>query len=517
MCFSATARSTTAALTAGVTGQDAVVAFLSRPESYGLATGPIEHHSTHGAHVFLAGTHAYKLKRAVKLPYFDYSTVELRREMCEREFAINHAISPELYSGICPIVREGCDLRFGSPGDSNIVDWVVVMRRFDQADLLEQKRANGTLGKDVVLRLADAIAEFHRKAEIAPDHGGARGLRAVADENAEILTRQVSAPFRRDDVERYVASVDRQFRDVRALLGRRKREGRVRRCHGDLHLNNVCVIGGKPVLFDALEFSESFSSIDVLYDLAFMLMDIDRHGLRAEANALLNRYLEHTNDYTGLAALPLFMSCRAALRAHISALRKETLAEADKLLTSALQYLQPRPRMLLAIGGYSGSGKTTLANALAPTLGMAPGAIVLRTDVIRKHLMGVEETTRLDEKGYRPAVSKNVYEILSSNCAKSVSAGYVAIADGVFGTNEERSAIEAVARMHHVPFVGVWLTAPADVLKRRVEGRRGDASDATAEIIERQIETIVPPANWHAIGAGSSLHDVRVKLGALDC
>jgi predicted kinase len=263
------------------------------------------------------------------------------------------------------------------------------------------------------------------------------------------------------------------------------------------------MIGGKPVLFDALEFSESFSSIDVLYDLAFMLMDIDRHGLRAEANAVLNRYLEHTGDYAGLAALPLFMSCRAALRAHISALRKKTAAEADELLKVASQYLQPNPCMLLAIGGFSGSGKTTLANALAPALGTAPGAIVLRTDVIRKRLMGVEETARLGEEGYRPAVSRNVYEILASRCGTSVAAGYVAIADGVFGTDEERAAIEAVARRCNVPFLGVWLQAPADVLKRRVETRHGDASDATAEVIERQLETIVPPENWHIMPVGS--------------
>ena len=485
------------------TDQSAVIAFLSRPESYGLPAEPIEHHSTHGAHVFLAGTRAYKLKRAIKLPYFDYSTAELRREMCERELAINRAISPELYIGICPIALEGSDLRFGSSEDRNIVDWVVVMRRFDQADLLEQKRANGTLGRDIVLHLADAIAEFHRKAQITRDFGGARGLHGVAEENAKILTQQAGAPFQRDEVERYVGLVDRQFRGVRALLGRRRREGLVRRCHGDLHLNNVCMIGGKPILFDALEFSESFSNIDVLYDLAFMLMDIDRHGLRADANALLNRYLEHTGDYAGLAALPVFMSCRAALRAHISALRKETAMEADKLLKAATEYLQPRPCMLLAIGGYSGGGKTTLANALAPALGPAPGAIVLRTDVIRKRLMGVEETVRLGEEGYGPAVSRNVYEILASRCGASVAAGYVAIADGVFGSDEERSAIEAVARRCNVPFLGVWLQAPADVLKRRVETRNGDASDATAEVIERQLKTIVPPENWHIMSVGS--------------
>ena len=200
------------------------------------------------------------------------------------------------------------------------------------------------------------------------------------------------------------------------LLDRRRAEGKVRRCHGDLHLRNVCLFEGKPTLFDCLEFSDELACVDILYDLAFLLMDLEHRGLADFANLVLNRYLDLTGEDDGLAAMPLFLSLRAAIRAHVTAtvidragrseVRPEMAADARGYLDLAAQFLRPRSCRLVAIGGLSGSGKSTLAAALAPSL----GARVLRSDVIRKHLFGVAPETRLPASAYTSEVSRRVYE-----------------------------------------------------------------------------------------------------------
>jgi predicted kinase len=307
---------------------------------------------------------------------------------------------------------------------------------------------------------------------------------------------------------------------LQPLLDARRDDGHVRRCHGDLHLNNICLMEGRPVLFDAIEFRDDFACIDVLYDLALLLMDLDRHGLDAEANALFNRYLERSGDYQGLAALPLFMSCRAAMRAHVAVTAARTdkigaaterLAEAVQMLALANGYLaQPEPK-LLAIGGVSGTGKSTLATGLAPLLGCAPGAIVLRTDVIRKELLGVDELVPLPEQAYSTDVTQKVYALLAERAGAVLRSGYSAIADAVFGTSGERGAIEAVACLSSAPFQGIWLDAPAADLERRVAARRNDASDATVAVVQTQLRTIRKPANWMMLFAQGSAADILAR------
>lgn len=487
-----------------------VIAFLSRLETYGLTDGCVERIETHGAIVFLAGDRAYKLKRAVEYPYMDYSTPGKRRAMCEKELLVNKRTAPEIYLEVRAIARgKDGNLVFAAPDAPGTRDFVVVMRRFAQDALFGQLCEAGKLTPELMRALGDTLAAFHGNAEIEMDYGGAKGMGAVVKENNEILHTLAGDPFPAARVEEYRRRSEAALARIAALLDRRRDEGRVRRCHGDLHLDNAVLIEGRPVLFDAIEFEDSFASIDVFYDLAFLLMDLDLHEARGLANALFNRYLERTGDYGGLEALPLFLASRAAIRAHVSVARGKAThraqsGEAGAYLDLALAYLDaPSPR-LVAIGGLSGTGKTTLARALAPAIGPAPGAVILRSDVTRKRLMGVEDTVRLSDSAYTPEVNAKVFSGMARTASQILAAGHAVVMDAVYGLEEERAEIAGVAARARVPFDGLWLETDAEILSRRIVGRERDASDATLAVLKKQLAGIAPPANWTGIDASGT-------------
>lgn len=505
--------------------QQPVIDALSRPATYGLPDGAtVERAETHGAIVFLAGERAYKLKRAVKYPYLDYSTPELRRRACLAELEVNRRAAPEIYLGVAAVVGEAgrlrlipCESEGGEPAGA--LDWVLVMRRFAESDVLERRRIAGRLSPETMRALAETIAEFHAVAEPRPGFGGATGMSAIVEENVTIIEGMAGRVFDRARVDALARLSWAEMEKVGPLLDRRRAGGFVRRCHGDLHLNNICLIDGRPRLFDAIEFSEEFASIDVVYDLAFLLMDLDCHGLRPFANVVLNRYLERTEDYDGLAALPLFLSCRAAIRAHVAVTRAEAMhaaapgEEVRALLDRAIAYLEPAEARALAIGGVSGTGKTTVARAIAPFLGPSPGAVILRSDVTRKRLLGVDETTRLPETAYTPEVSARVFAALATSAARVVAAGHGVILDAVYGEEFERTDLEQAMRRAGVRFDGIWLEAPADVLAARIGARRGDASDATVAVLRQQLQRIPKPADWTAVDASGPVEEIAAEIG----
>jgi len=385
--------------------QQAVIAFLGEPSSYGPAIGRVDIIETHISLVFLAGDRAYKLKRAVKYPYLDFSTSEHRRLACEAELALNRRTAPALYLEVRAVTRmpDG-KIGFGPAGQA--IDWVVVMRRFEQSSLFDALAQTGKLSAPLMYELAGHIANFHAMAERRYDLGGAAALAAIAETNHRCLTEAQHAGFARERIEEIRHNSLQRLEAVGGLLDQRRAEGKVRRCHGDLHLRNICLLDGKSTLFDCLEFSDALASIDVLYDLAFLLMDLEHRGLTEFANVVFNRYLDLTNEDDGLPALPLFLSLRAAIRAHVTATamdratqvekKRQMACEACSYLELAARLLRPRPSRLIAIGGLSGSGKSTLAAALAPAI----GARVLRSDVIRKRLFGVAPETPLPASAY---------------------------------------------------------------------------------------------------------------------
>jgi aminoglycoside phosphotransferase family enzyme/predicted kinase len=497
--------------TSGDSGQQQVIDFLSSPATYGLAGDrAVERIETHGAYVFLAGDHAYKLKRAIKFPYMDFSTPDRRRAVCERELQVNRRTAPGIYLEVRAIVKDGALLRFANSGvaPKDAIDWVVVLRRFDQDNLFERLCQRGKLTQAMMRDLADVIADFHRTAEPTPRYGGAAGIKRVLEGDLGEF-QSLDQVFDTAKVERLtqlsVASLER----LAPLLERRREGGLVRHGHGDLHLNNICLFEGKPTLFDALEFDEALASIDVFYDLAFLLMDLDRQHRRGLANAVLNRYLEQRLDFEGLQTLPLFLGTRAAIRAHVTArqagaldpLTKQKLMEARALLDRAIAYLEPPGPRMIVIGGLSGSGKTTTARVLAALVGPAPGAVIIRSDVVRKQLMGVHETDRLPQSAYTPEMSEKVFSSVAERAATVLSTGHAVITDAVYGETEQRDQIRSVARRAGVPLDAVWLEAPAPVLKMRIASREGDASDATVEVMMDQRARIARPAGWLAVDA----------------
>lgn len=488
--------------------QQEVAAFLEDPRTHGGAA--VQRIDTHAAMVFLAGERAYKMKRAVRYPYLDFSTVEKRRAACQAELTLNRRTAPSLYLDVTPVVRRA-DGALGIGGDGAVVDWLVVMRRFATEGLFDRMAERGLLTVETMRDLADAIAAFHKEAEPRRDGGGPEAMRAVVDGNlAELRERpDLFAPER---VERLAARSAEALSRMGPLMEQRRRAGFVRHCHGDLHLRNIVLLDDKPTLFDGIEFDESFAVIDVGYDLAFLLMDLEHRGLRELGNAVLNRYLEVAGDLGGLALLPLFLSVRAAVRAKIAATiaalpeNREAAEglerEAAAYLDHALRVLEPPPARLVAVGGLSGTGKSRLARAVAPGLGPVPGAVVLRSDVLRKRMFGVGEAERLPQEAYGPGVTERVYAELAERARAVLAAGQAVIADAVYARPNERAVIEQIAHDAGVRFDGVWLDAPLAVRIARVTRRRGDASDATEEVARRQESYELGPMTWVRVDAG---------------
>ncbi len=485
--------------------QGGAIAFLAK--SISAATlAPIGSIETHISWIFLAGDRAFKMKRAVKLPYVDFSTPELRLAACRKEVDLNSATAPGLYLGVKRITREAEGV-FAFDGDGELVDAVIEMKRFDQALLLDRMAEAGALTPDLMTQTARMIAHFHAQAPSVHAGRGAANLAAVLDINkAGFATSRV---FGEKEVENLDAAFRGALKRHADVLDQREAAGKVRRCHGDLHLRNICLLDGQPCLFDCIEFNDQIATVDVLYDLAFLLMDLWHRDFLELANLVANRYLDETDNEDGFVLLPFLMAIRAAVRAHVTGTQVEesrdpsgTLrTEARAYFDLATELLEERPPHLIAIGGLSGSGKTTVAEALAPHIGAAPGARIVESDRIRKALHGVPPETRLPDKAYRQEVSERVYRETAWRADLILAEGGSVVADAVFDRPPDRLRIEKVAAERRVPFLGVWLDVSPEVMWRRVEQRRAGPSDATVDILSRQLERDAGAITWHRLDA----------------
>lgn len=499
-----------------VEDQSVAIAFLSAPSTHG--GHPVEVVETHGAYVFIAGERAIKMKRAVWFPYMDFSTVEKRRAACEAELRLNRRTAPEIYRAVLPVtLGPGGGLSLG--GEGAALDWTVAMRRFDQDTLFDRLAQRGGLDAGLVESLADEIAAFHDRTERRADVDFRASMQAIVDGNADSLQSWIGKPFRQEDIERIGRRCAEMLRAAGGALAARAAAGFVRRCHGDLHLRNICLVDGRPTLFDCIEFDERLAVIDVMYDLAFLLMDLEHRGLRRQANVAINRYLARTADYGGLAGLRLYLCVRAVIRAHVSAAaaaahKKAAQAARDRAdaagyMDLAIRLSEPDRPCLVAVAGLSGSGKTTLAHALAPGIGGAPGAIVIRSDVLRKQLFGVDLFHRLPQEAYTREQSRRVYDRVEALAGAALAAGCSVIADGVFRNEDERSAIRRVAEAAGAPFAGLWLDVGAATQEARLAGRLRDASDATVEVGRAQRRGARTVADWPVLDANGGPAPLR--------
>lgn len=322
-----------------MTGQDAVIEFLSNAANYG-GHDSVTRVDTHCSIVFLTGDRAYKLKRAIRYSSLDYTTRELRQAACEAELVLNRRTAPNLYLAVRSINRDPSGtLAFDGIGLA--LDHVVVMRRFAQTDLFDHMLLSGRLTPELMRALGAAVAHLHLQAEITPHHGGSDAIRRVIVNNERELAK-VAAELDGASVG-LLSSRSRVVVDQLApLLDQRRVAGKVRRCHGDLRLANVCLHEGKPTLFDCIEFSDEISCIDVLYDLAFLLMDLRLHNRPDLADVVLESYLQIMPDTDGLRALPLFLALRAATRSYAlagGARRRTDPEEVARLMAFARRHI----------------------------------------------------------------------------------------------------------------------------------------------------------------------------------
>jgi aminoglycoside phosphotransferase family enzyme/predicted kinase len=504
--------------------QAEVFAFLADPATHGfiLADEEVKRIDTHAASVFLAGNAAYKVKRRVRFPFLDFSTLEKRKAACEAELAVNRPFAPALYRRVVPITR-GRDGTLALGGDGEPVEWAVEMARFDESATLDHVAARGELDLALADALARVVATAHARAPVADAKAWPARLATYIEQNRKELDEHPEL-FEPAAVETLTRASRATLRRLERLLRERGEAGLVRRGHGDLHLGNIALIDGKPVLFDAIEFDPLIATGDVLYDLAFLLMDLLERGLDAAANVVLNRYLAETRrpeDLDGLAAMPLFFSLRAAIRAKVTAARLDIAAPDDADIAAARDYFQLAQRLiappratLVAVGGLSGTGKSTLAAALAPALLPAPGAVVLRSDVERKVLFGVAETARLPDSAYTPDVTRRVYATLLDKARRVTAAGHTAIVDAVFARPDERAKATAAARASGVAFRGLFLVASLEARVARVEARPPDVSDADAAVAREQESYDRGAMDWTEISASGSLDETMAAAQA---
>ncbi|MBD9649888.1 AAA family ATPase [Ensifer sp. ENS09] len=496
-----------------VEDQTRAIAFLSDRHSHG--SDEVEHIETHISHVFLTRDRAFKMKRAVKLPYVDFSTPELRLEACKREVRLNSVTAPGLYLGIRTISRAPAGkLHFG---DGVLVEPVIEMVRFEQEALFDQMATLGRLNAKLLTQAARMIARHHRSAPIVHRSSGSANIGAVlAINRAGFATSRV---FEEAEVATICHLFEEILKENAPLLDNREAAGKVRLCHGDLHLRNICLIKGKPCLFDCIEFNDQIATIDTLYDLAFLLMDLWHRGFAQFANLVMNRYLDDTDDDDGFVLLPFFMALRAAVRAHVIATQLAEGGDAAALKSEARSYfelartlltkVQPR---LIVIGGFSGSGKTTVADALAARLGAPPGARIIESDRIRKALHGVAAEVHLDADAYRPDVSDRVYSEMVRRSLAITKAGGSVVADAVFDRPENRRLVEISSRAAGTSCEAVWLQADAQVLQQRISGRHDGPSDADLRVLARQLSGRQKPPTWRLINAQRPVGEIVSEI-----
>ncbi|MBE7638395.1 AAA family ATPase [Sneathiella sp. P13V-1] len=458
---------------------------------------------THGATVLLGKQFAIKVKKPVHFDHMDYSTKEMRLEHSKAELSRNKRTAEDMYIGLYPVYLSKRGI-INIDGDGEIQCHFIKMHRFPDGYQLDQISAKGKLDEEMCIQLADDLSHFHKSAEIISDLNAVPDFKTVINQNFLQFRNFCPDILDKEEVEAFLTDIHAINEQLRPLWEERVRNGFFRMGHGDLHLQNICVFNGKARIFDAIEYQDDFAISDILYDLSFLLMDLEDKKQSRAATTILNEYvaemgwLEESQAFEALKLLPFFLSLRAGIRCHVAANRSlqcqdenetsKLAKKAQQLFQKANNYLRPRSPSLLALGAFSGSGKSTLAKAIASDLAPSPGAIILRTDVIRRKLMGCDKYSPMPQSAYTPEVSERVYSLMGQNARTILEAGHSVILDAVFDRITDQQKIEKLANEIGVPFQGVWLDVSPAVLQERLAARRNDASDATWEITQQQIQ-----------------------------
>lgn len=482
---------------AGV-GQAELVEALRRPSAYPFPVEEVGFTQTHGAMLFFAGERVYKVKKAVDLGFFDFTTLERRRHFCEEEVRLNAALAPGIYRRVVPITRspQGV-LRIGGDGPEEEV--AVEMVRLPAERMLDRLLDAGEIDNELVNELAALLARFHADAETGlgvDEHGSPDAVARNAVENFE-QTRPLAgaggavSPGLHGYLE---ARAGRFLERERGLLERRVAEGRIRDGHGDLHAANICLLPDRIVVYDRIEFDPRYRCSDVACDLAFLAMDLDFRAFRAFSGYLVHSYAGLTGDAELGALLPFYKTYRAIVRAKVASLAagdvalgqeagEEKRREAMRYWHLAAAYELPAPLLLTC--GLPAAGKSTAARQLAAPF----EALVLRSDTRRKLLAGVpalqHAPAALDEGLYAPEMSDRTYASLLADAGRALGEGRAVVVDATFSTVRRREPFRELAAQLRAPFLVVEVTVPEEEALRRLERRAregGDPSDADVAV-----------------------------------
>lgn len=473
---------------------------LARWDAYPFPVERVDIIETHISWVILTGTFAYKIKKPVNFGFLDFSSLEARQYYCEEELKLNRRLAGDLYLASVPIT--GTPSHPHMEGTGAAFEYAVKMRQFDNTNLFDSRAEAGQLSNEMIERLADRLAAFHLSlpgADPGDAYGTPETVYLPVSKNFETLQETGLEAEDSARLNRLALWTEQQYQKLYPYLLARKQDGFIRECHGDLHLGNIVLIGDEPIPFDAIEFNPTFRWIDLMSELAFLVMDLEVRGLGSAGVRCLNRYLAATGDYAGLQVFDFYRLYRALVRAKITQLSRnpatETPERRDKYLARYRAYIDyglelittRKPRLLLT-HGFSGSGKSRLASQLAERT----HAIVLRSDVERKRLH-----TGSDGDLYGKAFTEKTYRHLLDLTRLLLEAGFTVVVDATFLDREHRAMQQQLAGELKIEWFIFSCTAPRAVLQHRIEQRAlegADPSDATVTVLERQIAHYQPLA-----------------------
>lgn len=465
------------------------------PEFYSHSVKmPIKLMQTHASIVLLTGEFAYKLKKPVNFGFLDYSTLEKRRYFCQEELRLNQRGAKELYLEVVAIFKQNDRCYLGDAGE--IIEYAVKMVQFSQENLLSNMFGAGTISVADIEEMGRVVAEYHSRVqtnEYISSFGTIDRLKESIDDNYHHTEKYIGRTQTQQQFTETKAYTDRFLADYTRLFRERIAGGFIRECHGDLHLGNICRWHDRILLFDCIEFNESFRFVDTMYDVAFAVMDLAARGRKDLANRFLNTYTEQTGDWAGLQVLPLYLSRQAYVRAKVtsfllddpgitSAERTRAAKTASDYYRQAWEYTHDRQGRIIMLSGLSGAGKSSMGKLIATEL----DGVQLRSDAVRKHLCGVPLMAKGDDSLYTPEMTAKTYQRVLELGTKLALQGFTVVLDAKYDRRSLRAAVRDLAKTRGIPVQIVHCTAPEQVLRERLLHRSGDIADATVDLLASQ-------------------------------
>ncbi|ACK66808.1 conserved hypothetical protein [Rippkaea orientalis PCC 8801] len=476
---------------------------LQQPEFYPHSVEvPIKVIQTHISVVFLTGDYAYKIKKPVDFGFLDFSTLAKRQYFLEQELELNRGLSPEIYLEVLPITVSGDRLSLN--GTTEPIEYVLKMQQFPQDCLLINLFENNQLTEEHLKELAKVVADFHFKTatnDYITKFGTVETIKKSVDHNYELTERYIDIAQTQEQYQATKDFTDSFFSAKKELFSTRQQQGKIKDCHGDLHLKNICLWNNKIHLFDRIEFNEDFRFIDVISEIAFTVMDLEARKRQDLSNLFLNNYLEYTGDWEGLNVLPLYLTRQAYVRAKVTSMllddpnispqeKEKAIQTAKEYYQLAWEYTQPRQGCIILMSGLSGSGKTTVAQYLAQRI----NAIHIRSDAVRKHLAEIPLTETGTEDLYSSQSTQQTYNRLLELGEMLAFQGFKVILDAKFDRIYWREKAIKWAQTNQISLYILHCYAPLETLRDRLDQRQGDISDATSSLLQQQ-QAMTEPFN----------------------